>query len=380
MAISTAWLYRPGAEPSKARWQSVLASYGVKGHETVIYETETHPFVTEFFNLWARYGEAMMDVFVSWCTVQVAALYANQRLIVNYYGTPDAALYRYGAFCLSKAYLIAGFSVFLPYVGKEMTQPDRRDVEDIALSVRRAFLARLMTWGHYEPERIVVGDWDSVSFVFRPFDGEDAVVRNVTRSYPDMGESLAENWRNASVPLEVMRSDKSYVALKALKLHVSLDYDFLLLPFATEFPYYHSNAIRAMKYGGIGREVALALSEAFFDTYARFGDAKKAIDGVSICMTGAPDSRSNLEAVALQALFDAFNNATSAQDVRLPGLGDYTPSQIFFIASCYAKCSGSSGDADEDCNVALRYVRAFADAFKCPRLTYMNPTDTCHLF
>lgn len=379
-AISTAWLYRPGADPSKARWQSVLASYGVKGNETVIYETETLPFVTEFFNLWARYGEAMIEVLVSWCTVQVAALYANQRLVANYYGTQDAALLRYGAFCLSKAYLIAGFSVFAPYVGEEVAQPDRRDVEDIALSVRRAFHARLMTWEHYEPERTVVGDWDSVSFVFRPFYGEDMGVSNVTRSYPDMGESLAENWRNAAVPLEIIRSDKAYAALKSLKLHILLDYDFLLLPFAAAFPYYHPNATRPMKYGGVGKEVALALSEAFLDTYARFDDAKKAIDSASICMTGAPDSRSNLEAIALQALFDAFNNASSDKDVRLPGLDDYTASQIFFIASCYAKCSGSSGDTDEDCNVAFRYVSAFADAFKCPPLTYMNPADPCHLF
>ncbi|XP_037574468.1 endothelin-converting enzyme 2 [Dermacentor silvarum] len=317
LAISTAWLYRPGADPSKARWQSVLASYGVEGNETIIYETEALSFVMEFFNLWARYGEAMTEILVSWCTVQVAALYTNQRLVTNYYGTQDATRFQYGAFCLSKAYLIAGFSVFAPYVHEEMKPSARGDAEVIALSVRRAFLTRLMAWKHYEPERIVLGDWDSVSVVFSPFDSDTTSISNGNLSYPDMGESLAENWRDAAVPLDIIRSDMVYVALKSLKLHVVLDHDFLLLPFATAFPNYHPTVHKAIKYAGVGKEVALALSEAFLDTYARFNEAKRAIDSASICMAGAPDFVSNMEAIALSALFDAFRNALDGKDIRL---------------------------------------------------------------
>ncbi|KAK8758557.1 hypothetical protein V5799_003811 [Amblyomma americanum] len=379
--ISTAWLHRPGAQPSKARWQSALASYGVP-NETVIYETEVLPFVTQFFGLWERYGEAMTEILVSWCTVQVAALYANQRLISNYYGTRDAALFHQGAFCLSKAYLVAGFSVFDPEGSGHTGSYTGDKVANIAFFVRRSFLGRLEGWKHFEPQRAVVADWDSLSVVFSAADGHGAKVVTDNRSYPDMGDSLAENWRDAAVPLRVMRHDAAYVALKSSQYHVVLKHDIVLLPFATALPQYHPNATEAVNYAGLGKEVALALSQSFLDTYILFEPAKTAIETVSSCMGtlhGASLSN-NLEVLALGAVFDAYKNITGDEEIRLVGLEQYSASQIFFIASCYAKCAGTFSREFEDCNGALRHFEAFSHAFGCPRNSHMNSARRCHLF
>ncbi|XP_077564993.1 uncharacterized protein LOC144180538 isoform X2 [Haemaphysalis longicornis] len=362
-----------------SRWESGLALYGVK-QKPITYSTEALPYIEKFFELWSVYGETKTHLLVSWCAIQIAALYANQELIVNYYGSEERALVEHGAFCLSKAYLIGKFSLFADYTAHILYRNGRRDLEEIAHNVRRAFHSRLQAWLYYEPVRTVVADWDSVATVFNAFDAGGGNIANDTQLYPVMGDSLAENWKNAAITMKTMRSDKVFMTLLSSGLHVVFYNDFVLLPFAASFPLYNVDATDAVKYGGIGKEMALSLSGLFYDTYWRFSQANHSIANVSKCMGGPQALTNNLEAVAINALYDAFKDASAGRDIRLVGLEKYTASQIFFIASCYAKCPGSMDISNEDCNTALRHVQAFTIAFRCLQRDFMNPEERCHLF
>ncbi|KAH9368083.1 hypothetical protein HPB48_002716 [Haemaphysalis longicornis] len=367
------------AKLTTSRWESALALHNVTG-KPITYSTAALPYIAKFFELWNTYGENDTHLLVSWCTIQVAALYTNDKLIANYYGSEETALAEHGAFCLSKAYLVGKFSLFADYSSHVIDKDGRQDLERIAQNVRHAFHSRLQGWTHYEAVRTVVNDWHSVATVFKAFDASEGNGENDTHVDCAFGESLPDNWRKAAIPLKTMRSDKVYMAMKSLKLHVVLYDDFVLLPFSASFPLYDINATAAVNYGGVGKEMALSLSGLFYDTYWRFKQAKNSIVNVSKCIGGREALSNSLEVVAMNALYDAYMIASAGRDVRLVELEKYTSSEIFFIASCYSKCSGSMGSTYGDCNEALRHVEAFAVAFECPRNANMNPERPCRLF
>ncbi|KAH9368085.1 hypothetical protein HPB48_002718 [Haemaphysalis longicornis] len=249
-AINTSVLLQ--AKLTISRWESALALFNVT-EKPITYSTEALPYIEKFFALWRAYGENNMHLLVSWCTVQIAALYANRGLITNYYGSDESALVEHSAFCMSKAYLIGKFALFADYSSHVLNKDGRQDLENIAHTVRHAFHSRLQAWKHYEPVRTVVNDWDSIATVFNAFDTGIEIAKKDSQIYFVLGDSLPDNWRKAAIPLKTMRSDKVFMAMKSLELHVVLYDDFVLLPFSAAFPLYNLDATASIKYGGIGK-------------------------------------------------------------------------------------------------------------------------------
>lgn len=85
-------------------------------------------------------------------TAQVAALFANGELIVNFYGHPQRALIFHGAFCLSRAYIAAGKTLLNNYAREILPVVARSYAETLSLNVHTAFLERLNSWADYDAD------------------------------------------------------------------------------------------------------------------------------------------------------------------------------------------------------------------------------------
>ncbi|KAL1414638.1 hypothetical protein MTO96_000762 [Rhipicephalus appendiculatus] len=87
----------------------------------------------------------------------------------------------------------------------------------------------------------------------------------------------------------------------------------------------------------------------------------------------------------LETAYEAYRVAVPEHmreyDYRLQTLGEYDSGQVFFITYCHMLCAPRTDHvAEEHCNVPLSNFRPFAEAFRCPAGSYMNPGKKCTLF
>ncbi|KAL1466796.1 hypothetical protein MTO96_026428 [Rhipicephalus appendiculatus] len=156
---------------TRRRWADALSHYGVtlNGSDALLFRTNSPAFLYFFLEMWADRGEADMHLFVSWCTVQVAALFANQALQTSFYGSPARAKLGHGVSCYSKALLLVGEEALYAYRREFLPERLRQWAETIVLDVRQALERRLHRWSGYTENITVVGDWNSTSIVLKYF-------------------------------------------------------------------------------------------------------------------------------------------------------------------------------------------------------------------
>ncbi|KAG7200209.1 hypothetical protein KM043_000641 [Ampulex compressa] len=93
---------------------------------------------------------------------------------------------------------------------------------------------------------------------------------------------------------------------------------------------------------------------------------------------------------ALQISYKTWHTLTNGKDRSLPGLEGLRPSQLFFISAAQTYCSNMTAEAyilsveldfhtpqPERVNGIMMNSQAFADAFRCPIGTKMNPPNKC---
>ncbi|KAL1419789.1 hypothetical protein MTO96_004701 [Rhipicephalus appendiculatus] len=336
-------LFVQSANLTQERWSKVLRACGANIDRGVMYWTENAKFVEKFFALWLEHGEPDAFLLLSWCTVQVAALFANRHLIVNYYGDEYRAAVMHGSFCLRKTYLIAGNAAFSYYRTDILLPRSRASAEALAITVREAFHRRVERWRYYDKNTTVVSEWNSTARVFAVIDGKySGIPPSDATGLPNMTASFVHNWQTVGLSYAYYTSDTVYEAMRQLRLHARLEDDFALLPYAFSFPLYAVDGSHTMNLAGVGREMTRALSELFLDAYASSGSARKAFSELGQCLQ-APNSKvSLLEFITLDTLSEAHNSLGFQADRRPINLEKFSPSQLFFIAACYATCRGSS--------------------------------------
>ncbi|KAK8788984.1 hypothetical protein V5799_021240 [Amblyomma americanum] len=382
-------VYNAAANLSMQRWTDALEREGVKVQQRLSFHTLHLPFFATFVDLWVLHGEQEMFAFVSWCMVQVAALFANADLIENFYGHKQRATIFHNAFCLGRAYIGAGKPLLTSYAHEVLPKSTRSRAESLTLAVRAAFHRRLSNWPDYNDSVGVFRLWDSNWMAFSIFEPTPKTKFDVIVG--EMGGSFLQNWRNAWLSRTGFRNVDIKVAITAIEtlaFSADVDYrkDFVLLPYAFTFPYYDADALPAINYGGFGSKVALAAAERFYSSYFSSGAGGASIGEFRLCLTndsfGADrDDEASFaaEVVSLGSLVDAYRNTSDNR--RLEILERLTGEQLLFIASCYTKCTGSYYPVSESaCDAALRHVPEFAQAFSCAPGTPMNPDRRCKLF
>lgn len=375
---------------TQARWNATLRSLGIA--EKKLSFLTTHPFyVTQFLTLWNYLGESKLHQFVSWLTIQVAALYTNRRLINNYYGSDKTAALWHGAFCFSKAYLLSGTAAFNASVNHVLDSDIRAEALKLLWGVRSSFLARLQQWPYRDDvsvdKMLAVTERDFAVSAFAVFDERINSSGSSATSPADMTDSLVDNWIAAAVPY---REDVTHFAAASIaKLSfttLSTDGNLALMPYAFSFPFFGVRGIPAMNYAGVGSHFAYALSERALAPQVISADSPLYrflnCTGVSLETLGRNPVKwlSTFSAAATRPLFEAFGNASTSDS--LPGLPTLTGSRLFFVSFCYAKCHGSwtGGLSQPECSDFLPHVKAFANAFNCPLGSPMNPVAECELF
>ncbi|XP_050024106.3 neprilysin-1-like [Dermacentor andersoni] len=405
IGTTTSDLYMYG--PSKGHqgiWIDALRDYGVKVGENddIVFMTNTPTFVTHFIAMWDRSREENMHMFLSWGTVQVAALFSNQMLQANFYGSASKARVGHGAYCFSKTLLFVGDEALYAYRGEFLPEESGHVAETVVSDVRRALQSRVRNWSRYNGSATIVGDWSSTKTALKYLHEEgrsnaraEALPTSLLQA--DMGMSLVDNWR--LIPRAAL-SDPTFSrvssAVEKLQVYVLLNGsvpqgpDLSLLPYAFSFPYFDAKASAAFNYAGVGSLVAQGLGELLLDAYSK-PEIDPAVKTYLECMQGGSLSSLNksswaryLDPISLKTSLDAYRSSSGASDDNpAEGLEFLSRDQLFFVAACYTRCSGgasrSGGFAHAQCDATFKHVKEFADVFGCPSQSPMNPEQRCTL-
>ncbi|KAK8762366.1 hypothetical protein V5799_026365 [Amblyomma americanum] len=386
------------------RWKLALRDYGValRDNERVVFVSDSIPFLHAFFNMWKKYGEEKMHLLLSWCTVQVAVWFANQELLINFYGTEQKVEIMHRAFCFSKTFVVTGDALLHRLSDAALPAGIRPQARALILDVRQSLHSRLLRWKFYDENVTVVHDWNSTSVALLYFekpgevdsDDKSEATDVHQEGLVDMGESLVANWQLAArasfLNPSSRRLSKVIQELGLYVLHADTEEpDVSLLPYAFSFPYFDHGVTDALNYAGIGSRMAEALSQLFFSAYFTSPEASAAFKNQFYCMMNGTSSKMDqksygpyLEPLSLKTALYAYRARNTGTDVRVRGLEFLTPEQLFFVAACYVRCvrpSGPPGVADGQCDKAFQHVAEFADAFQCPPGTRMNPSHRCEL-
>ncbi|KAK8770684.1 hypothetical protein V5799_012852 [Amblyomma americanum] len=383
-----------GLYKEDSNWTARLAKrVRVQGH--VQYFRVNARFVAEFLSLWSQHGDSKTHLYVSWCAVRFAALFANRELLKNHYGEDsDADGLEFRQYCMTESYKVFGEALFSGFSDDILTPHVRRDVRDLVLKIRRHSTSRLSSQQSFQEYSSLVAGWGSLDSVFFALEYHLNYDQEIpVAGLPDMSRSHVANWRAVSRARRTLNVSLGGAFGEDVLLGRSLFHldksvkDFVLAPFALVFPMYHIDLTPAVKYGTLGDHVGLATAWLALEHSDAWPNAQRRLNRSRQCVTQAfetlPQSRIDeviAEVASLSALLGAFKE--TGDDKSLIGLDGYSALQTLFIAWCFMRCDTASLDREEEdpCSPALRLVDAFADAFRCLPGTYMNAKTKCTVF
>ncbi|KAL1420300.1 hypothetical protein MTO96_024389 [Rhipicephalus appendiculatus] len=386
-------------ELSEERWVAELEHYGDVS-KPLVFRTMKPGYVMAFLELWRERGERDMHLFYSWCVVQIAARYASRRLLFNFYGCEDCADLYHGAFCLSKAYLLAGNHIFLEYFEGIFSEQAEKSARRVVSDTLEAFALQIDAgpYGDANHTALHGSSYNATNAILRYFDphfgsGKHKHAEAAVFNPGDMENSLVENWQSIVPHLGDVRDRwAASEAIEFVEWTVLVpDHVLAVLPHALSVPSFDESATRFMNQAGLGNHVASALSAHFLQRYANSSGTAASLLHSSNYPTNAsrfgdPSSATRLLGVltrvlALEVSLNAYQAGGAVKsDENLDGFDGYSTTAMFFVASCYALCGGQDGVhhfTGEECDEPFRNASGFAGAFACEPGSLMNPLNEC---
>ncbi|KAK8774522.1 hypothetical protein V5799_010943 [Amblyomma americanum] len=377
---SVDWVLRTtGTVLTEARLLKALGMFNLSLPDGLRLSTTQPEYLWTLLDIWKSEGEDSFHLFVSWCTVQVAALYANKPLIMNYYDNHvHIAAVQHKAFCVSRAVFFSRQATFGRYNADVLQGNSTAVARGITLAVRAAFNYRLSRWAHYDENITVVTNWASLDKVFRSFKEGPAHELGAAQ-VPDMTESFVGNWQNSVFLKNPGPVEEIVQSICELSLYIPLwgESDFQLMPYSLTFPLFDIELPEAINYGGLGGQVASAIGALFLESYHELNVSK--VFSECIAPAGAEEKILFYTAYAsgYGALVDAFKMRGPSLSPAIPSFGEYTDLQLLFIASCYTLCLGKGNHPR--CDMIVQHVPEFSDAFQCSSDQPMNRSHQCQL-
>ncbi|XP_075546126.1 uncharacterized protein LOC142579620 [Dermacentor variabilis] len=248
-----------GANLTEARWIEALRQVDISLPGGLRISSHNRAFLEKIISVWEYYGEDNFHLFVSWCTVQVAALYANRGLILNYYREiPKRVALYHKAFCVSRAVFFSQ-ALVARYNSDFLKSNAAAVAKEIALSVRLAFSHRLSNWPYYNENVTVVANWSSLESAFRhiEYDNEVRTRGRARDDIPDMTDSFVANWQHSVRLNTTQQTVELAYAIRHLWSYFWLwgDNDFQMMPYILAFPFFDPNLPTVVNFGGFGSEV-----------------------------------------------------------------------------------------------------------------------------
>ncbi|XP_075526558.1 uncharacterized protein LOC142558293 [Dermacentor variabilis] len=375
---------------SNVDWLATVVDFGYNGTTEVELVTTSPSFVGAFLDVWRRIGSNNTHLLTSWSTVQVAALYANKDLILNYYGgKAEAASVRYNAFCFTTAYLLSRGALLENHMSEAVHKDARASADGIIRSVGNALRRRLSEWSPFKEDITVVANWSatpSVAFYEAQAIATDDGCYGSEGEVSDLTDSLLLNWRSSS-RLIMNVPDHVYEvvgAINSLELSVpsSRSKTMRLLPLSLSFPIFDERLPSAANYAGLGGQMGFALSWLLLTAYAADVRTADVVWNLSACVKTGSSRALQLDsalsrAFTAGALVDAYEYEAATHDTRV---GEYSGTRLLLMVLCFFTCTGR-GTVNEGavCDEAMRQSREFARAFDCESGTPMNPDKRCNL-
>ncbi|XP_049514290.1 uncharacterized protein LOC125941318 [Dermacentor silvarum] len=381
---------------TEERWLAELERYGGVSNN-VVYESNRPAYVRTFLKLWKARGERDMHLFLSWCIVQTAALFSNRLLLVNFYDRDRSTEMYHVAFCLGKAYLLSGSQMFRDYFDEELfSERASRVARRMVAETREAFSRRLSQWPQRDANRTAVQIGHFIDVALGYFDPRSGLQlpKQTPVAFFSRGDSLVENWKSVVLNhADVLDRWEAAEQIEFAEWTVLLPgRQLAVLPYAFSFPSFDESATRFMNQGGLGNDIASALSQLFFHSYADSldGDESSLLQCAGANASGSGDRHTTpklgglaLHTLALEASLEAYRaGGASVDDECLDGFEEYGAAAMFFVASCYALCRGGGGMKPyigDEYDKLFGNVEGFAEAFGCEPGSPMNPIDKCAL-
>ncbi|XP_077486381.1 uncharacterized protein LOC144097585 isoform X1 [Amblyomma americanum] len=123
-----------------------------------------------------RIGRANFDNVLVLPLCEVAAWFANQELLVNFYDTEQKVELVHRAFCFSKTFVVTGDALLHRFSETTLPADLRPQARALILYVRQSPHGRLLRWKFYDENLTVLHDWNSTSVALQYFEvpgGED---------------------------------------------------------------------------------------------------------------------------------------------------------------------------------------------------------------
>ncbi|KAH6931206.1 hypothetical protein HPB50_022800 [Hyalomma asiaticum] len=377
LPIARSWLNDVELNMSVARAAEAFDAryFNVDNRSTVIASGST--FVRAFFGLLRRHGERAVHTYVSWCTVQIAALFANSDLILNHYGSKEKAILRHGMFCLGRVYNLLGDALFFLFTRTAVSPKSRADIKALLLTVRHANQRRIESWGFYDAERTVISNWTSLDTALVGVISEKHVTGTQDETIPDMTDSFVRNW--LVIHGRAQRHLLGRTVIDSMRMHATKRQDFVLLPIAFTFPVFDEQLPASVNYAGLGAHAAEAAGELALETYSD----SEAIFYAITCLGKSPFThQANVgsvlnEILSIKVLLSALQSSSLQTAASLVNFENYSTVQLLLIAWCFLRCESKSKLFRPVCDAPLQHISDFARQFRCKRGSTLNPHNKC---
>lgn len=387
---------------NRSEWTAAVARHwAVAGHRGIRIVATNPDFLRSFLALLRRYGESDTHLYVSWCAVRYAALFANMELVLNHYGADRSkALLNYGRACFAMTYTFIGDLVFALYDSDVVMRPNTNiNVHSLARDVRDAFVRRLTSSSSrpFAANTSFASRWQAVDSTLRLVDMPTDTSAEDVALPAEVSDSLVTNW----LAFWSLTRSPGYVAprrsLSARPFQDCMFYtinetenDFVLSPFTLVLPFYDDGITAAVKYGGLGTQMGVASAELAFRFYRHLPDAEAALNESRSCLKFSSTSPASpaspdllmAELASVEAVLDAFVRSGHGEDDRWLVTPQLSAVQVLLITWCFVKCPGREepGGEGDPCSDVLRHVPRFSQAFDCSPETVLNPTHKCSVF
>ncbi|XP_064488540.1 endothelin-converting enzyme 2-like [Ornithodoros turicata] len=322
---------------------------------------------------------------------------------------PDSNLFlKSNVTCLALAERTYGLAVRARFI-REISERDRSEVERIRYTIDQSFISHFISTAWIDAtSRVValrklrtmdVGLWPP-DIVFSGLGLEDMFAR-----FPEPQGSLLKTWLRSQKARRSLLGHKDYSSVFNFDTEVPLRYMYSINVLAvslsaTGTPFFVDGGTSAMNYGGFGAHYAAAVARAFdslgtlYDAEARNAlwwsqSSYKDYERRTTCRSSSDMAveHSQLQHLipGLEAAFAAYrqskSNVLKVPQWRAKNLEEFPDDQIFFINFCHAFCASTpTAFQRASCNVPLKNLWTFSDAFLCPLNSTMNPVEKCGFF
>ncbi|XP_064469412.1 neprilysin-1-like [Ornithodoros turicata] len=290
--------------------------------------------------------------------------------------------------CLKESEAAMGFAVaaplFLKWVTPRSLAAARNLTESIVCSLSAAINSS--TWLENTTAATAAQRATSMTVsIEHPKEFSDLEHLNSVYSFvPDLSTDYVENWitvRKSLAEPEGHGLIPWYPVIRGLDRYSSASNHLWISGKRLVPPYFDARSAAAIQGGRLGSAIARLAAMAFTPhTIDSWSDAsKEAYRSRYECLMSSYEKSDGkaveqkfTDAATLNALYRAVELRSGWGDEKLMR---FTGPQLFFLGLCYLLCGDSVGS--QRCNVPLKNLPGFADAFSCPEGSPMNPRNKC---